>query len=128
MATTFWLADAVDECIYAFYHAFMTRSTPDSVISIETARRRLGRSQSQIATALGITQGHYSKVVKGQAPLSPALEGRMHEWLEANAQPVVLDAGAHRMRELAASIRMQCIELMHLADRVLDASPAGTEG
>jgi transcriptional regulator with XRE-family HTH domain len=105
----------------------MTRSTPDSVISIESARRRLGKSQSQIAAALKITQGHYSKVVKGQAPLSPALAGRIDEWLEGNMQPVVLDAGAHRMRELAASIRMQCIELMHLADRALGASPSETE-
>ena len=102
----------------------MTRSTPDPVISTESARRRLGKSQSQIAEALGITQGHYSKVAKGKAALSPALEGQMNDWLEKNAQPVLLDAGAHRMRELASSIRMQCIELMHLADRAMSASPS----
>ncbi len=97
----------------------MIPSTPDSAISVEVARRRLGRSQAEIATALGITQGHYSKVVKGRVPLSPALEGRMKEWLEEGMQPLIVDSSAHRMRELAVSIRMQCTELMHIAERVL---------
>lgn len=95
---------------------------PDSAISVEVARRRLGRSQAELAAALGITQGHYSKVVKGRVPLSPALEGRMKEWLEEGMQPLVVDSSAHRMRELLASIRMQCTEFMHLADRALGSS------
>jgi hypothetical protein len=48
----------------------------------------------------------------------------MTAWLEGNSQPVAVDAGVHRMRELAVSIRLQCIELMHLADRSLGASSA----
>lgn len=99
----------------------MTSSTPDSVISVEAARRRLGRSQAELAAALGITQGHYSKVMKGRVPLSPALEARMKEWLEEGKQPLVVDSSAHRMRELAVSIRMQLTELMHIAERVLGA-------
>lgn len=97
-------------------------STPGSVISIESARRRVGKSQTQIAAQLGVTQGHYSKVVKGRVPLSPALASRMTEWLESNRQLVTADAGAHRMRELATSICLQCIELMHLADFAVEAS------
>lgn len=97
----------------------MVPSTSDSAISVEAARRRLGKSQAEVATALGITQGHYSKVVKGRVPLSPSLEGRMKKWLEEGMQPLVVDASAHRMRELAVSIRMQCTELMHIAERAL---------
>ncbi|WP_230482923.1 hypothetical protein [Sphingomonas sp. Leaf21] len=43
----------------------------------------------------------------------------MKEWLEEGMQPLIVDSSAHRMRELAVSIRMQCTELMHIAERVL---------
>jgi transcriptional regulator with XRE-family HTH domain len=77
-------------------------------------------SQKELADALGVTQGHYSKVVRGAATLSPKLEQRMLHWLTENGQSVADDdATALRMRELAASIRNLCTELMRLADRAM---------
>lgn len=92
----------------------------DSAIATEEARRRDRLSQKEIADLLEITQGHYSKVIRGLVPLSTTLDGSMKAWLESKGHPVTVDAKSVRMRKLAASIQAQCIELMHLANLVED--------
>ena len=64
------------------------------------------------------------EAVRGQVPLSRSLEERMASWLKHRGHAADIDAGMLRMRDLAASIRSQCIELMHLADRARDGSTA----
>lgn len=92
----------------------------DMINSLEHTRRQLGLAQSDLAKILGVTQGHYSKVVRRKVPLSSKLEDSMRVWLDANGVAKEVEGGSElRMRELAASIRTQCIELMQLADRAL---------
>lgn len=86
----------------------------DLILSIEEARRSRRMSQAEIARAFEITQGHYSKVARGEAPLSSALEERMRVWLSDNRSPEIGDVSTKRIRELVLSIRRECMELMHL--------------
>lgn len=96
----------------------------DSIQAADVARRRLRLRQGEVARELGITQGHYSKVLNRHAPLTHKLDQRIMEWLSSRAQPTDGDAASARMRDLAASIRGQCIELMHLVEQV-SADPGG---
>lgn len=91
----------------------------DPRAQVEEVRAAERLSQAQIARILGVTQGHYSKVVTGRAPLTEKLRARMDDWLRTRG--LVASTEAHvalRMQELAASIRRECIELMHLTDLV----------
>jgi hypothetical protein len=48
---------------------------------------------------------------------------RVDAWLAEHGGPMEGDdAAALRMRELATSIRAQCMELMHLSERVIGKS------
>ena len=82
---------------------------------LEGARAAARMSQAAMGKILGVTQGPYSKVITGKVPLTEALRGRMDEWLETQPGPVGRGGVSVRMQELAASIRRECIELMHLA-------------
>lgn len=88
---------------------------PDVLSAVEAARRTGRVKQAELAGALGITQGHYSKVLAGKVNLSGKLETKMSEWLTAGEHPVSGDAKSKRIRELTVSIRNQCVELMQLA-------------
>jgi transcriptional regulator with XRE-family HTH domain len=85
------------------------------------------QSQQQVARALGVTQGHYSKVITSKTPLSDKLKVRMEAWLAERGTIVAGDAASRRMHELAASIRRECMELMHLVGRATNISgPRGS--
>lgn len=86
----------------------------DLILSVEEARRSRRMSQVEIARALEITQGHYSKVVTLRATLSNRLAERMEAWLVASGQAPFGDDATRRIQQLAASIRRECMELMHL--------------
>lgn len=84
---------------------------------LEAARRDAGLTQSAVARDLGMTQGHYSKVVRGIAPLPLRLGGRIEEWLAMRGVSADAVPASDRARVLAASIRRQCLELMRLLER-----------
>lgn len=86
----------------------------DLILSVEEARRARRMSQAQIAEALEITQGHYSKVVASRAALSVKLAERMEVWLASNDRVTLGNDATRRIHSLAASIRRECMELMHL--------------
>jgi len=88
--------------------------TMDLILSIEEARRRKRMSQTEIARELAVTQGHYSKVVASKTKLSEKLATRMEGWLTRTSQASVGNDATRRIYELAASIRSECMELMHL--------------
>jgi transcriptional regulator with XRE-family HTH domain len=95
----------------------------DVLESIERVRHARRLSQKAIADALGVTQGHYSKAVRGLVPLSVKLEVQIQAWIERNGRmPGEDDRVARRMGELAASIQAQCMELMHLTGLAAAAS------
>jgi transcriptional regulator with XRE-family HTH domain len=115
-----WIAETscvdaeADECINAFYHARTDLTMSDLLATIEAARFRGRLSQSEVARVLGVTQGHYSKVIMRRVPLTAGLCERMEAWLERQEAPLELNPAAERIHELVSSIRRECIELMHL--------------
>lgn len=88
----------------------------DVLSTVEEVRFRARLSQGHVAGALGVTQGHYSKVVSRRVPLSNRLKGRMEEWLATQEARDVGGQASIRIHQLAASIRRQCMELMHLVE------------
>jgi transcriptional regulator with XRE-family HTH domain len=86
------------------------------------------QSQDQVARALGVSQGHYSKVITARVPLTDKLKARMEAWLAAHGTPVTGDDASRRMHELAASIRRECMELMHLVGRATNIARPGGSG
>lgn len=86
----------------------------DLILSVEEARQARRMSQAQVADALEITQGHYSKVVAARAALSEKLAERMEAWLVEGGRTTLGDDATRRIHSLASSIRRECMELMHL--------------
>jgi transcriptional regulator with XRE-family HTH domain len=86
----------------------------DLILSVEEARRARRMSQTQVAEALKITQGHYSKVVAARVALSASLAERMESWLLEGGRTPLGDEATRRIHSLAASIRRECMELMQL--------------
>jgi len=86
----------------------------DLMLSVDEARRARRMSQAEIAKALGITQGHFSKVLTKSVPLSAKLKVRMEVWLSDGDHAAIGDVASRRISELAMSIRRECMELMHL--------------
>ena len=82
---------------------------------LEQARLAARMSQQQLAEKLGVSQGHYSKVVTGRAPLGDGMRESVDAWLKAQGTDGVAPDVTKRMQELAASIRRECTELMQLA-------------
>lgn len=104
--------------IYAFYYAFPMAASSDSIAQLEPLRRRLRLTQIAFASQLGVTQGHYSKVVRGIIPPGQRLSASIAQLLSESDQAgsETSDELAARISALAASIQRQCIELMHLAE------------
>jgi hypothetical protein len=53
--------------------------------------------------------------MSGKVPFTGDLHQKMEVWLKTQQEHVVGPQVARRMQELAASIRHECMELMHLA-------------
>lgn len=91
-------------------------SASELIQASEKSRAAAGLTQLQLARALGLTQGHYSKLAAGRAPLGRKAEAALRDWLEQQAAtPPDADARRAEMRRLADEIRMQCIRLTELA-------------
>ena len=106
----------------AYIHFYTTRDVgtmSDLIGRLEATRRRLAIRQADLASALEVTQGHYSKVVRARTPLTEALSKRISRWIEINDPSGAQDQGgiAQRMAHLAASIQEQCAELLRLSTR-----------
>jgi hypothetical protein len=56
--------------------------TSNLIARTEARRRLLQLSQQGLARELGITQGHYSKLVRRQVPLASGAEAKLKAWLE----------------------------------------------
>jgi transcriptional regulator with XRE-family HTH domain len=82
---------------------------------LERTRLAARMSQRQLGEKLGVTQGHYSKVMAGIVPLGDGLREKAEAWLIAQAADEGASDVMMRMQELAASIRRECNELMQLA-------------
>ena len=89
----------------------------DRLDRLEGARRRLRLRQVELATALGATQGHYSKVARRRTPPGPALAEKIDRWLashDAEGGPDETIDVMDKVTLLAESIRNRCAELLVL--------------
>jgi len=93
---------------------------------VEQARLKTRLSQAQLGRTLEITQGHYSKVMSGKVPLTDDLRQKMEAWLETQGDLTAGPQVTRRVHELAASIRRECMELMHLVSLAGGPSESGT--
>lgn len=92
----------------------------DLVDEMEVRRQALRLSQHDVAARIGVSQGQYSKVIKGKVPLTPKMAARMTGWLAGTG---ALD------KDDAQEILDKCIELMHLLQRYVDTGAvAATNG
>ena len=82
---------------------------------VEQARLAARMSQQQLAEKLGVSQGHYSKVVTAKVPIGDTMRESAETWLNAQGLEGTASDVTKRMQELAASIRRECTELMQLA-------------
>ena len=87
---------------------------------VEDRRLELGLTQRSVASALGITQPHYSKVVGGVAALTAEMDAAMEAWLAPGAgggpAPAAPALPIGRAKRLARSIERQLRQLSHLLE------------
>lgn len=81
---------------------------------VEIMRASRGLTQAALASRLGVSQAHYSKVVGRIVPLSTGLAERVRSWVDENASGTRLSHSSAEMEELARSIRRDARRLAHL--------------
>ena len=101
---------------YMLYYVSDVWTMPVVIERAEAVRLRLGLRQSDVANAIGVTQGHYSKLVNRRTPLAHGLAKRLDAWVDSNSAPdeAQADTLTHRIAALADSIQRQCTELLQL--------------
>ncbi|WP_445682726.1 helix-turn-helix domain-containing protein [Radicibacter daui] len=77
----------------------------DLINELEAARQARRISQAEVAGDLGISQGHYSKIVARNVTLTRKMSLRMSDWLGRHDG----HASDPRLREVLS----KCIDLMH---------------
>lgn len=93
-------------------------SASELMAEVDGQRRAAGLSQEAFAPILGMTQGHYSKLVSGKVEPGPKAVASIRRWLEGrSAVPASPTGREAEMRRLAAEIAMQCMRLTELAAR-----------
>ena len=85
---------------------------------VDGQRRVAGLTQEALASLVGMTQGHYSKLLAGKAQPGPKALSNLRRWLSTRASfPPTPGEREAEMRRLAAEIAMQCMRLTELAAR-----------
>lgn len=93
-------------------------SASELMSEAERQRRAAGLTQAAVATVLGMTQGHYSKLISGKVEPGPKAVASARRWLEGKPSvPPSPDAREAEIRRIAAEIAMQCIRLTELTAR-----------
>lgn len=91
--------------------------------AVEAERIRDRLSQRDVAIALGMTQGHFSKVVRGLVPISARAADRMRVWLANRVGTAGGGAAPVGAANIAGSIKSKCMEIMHLVDELTSRPP-----
>ena len=79
---------------------------------IERSRLERRITQDAVAQELGITQPHYSKVVRGAARLTEGMHEKMENWLEG--KPPIAPASYDEITSVAKRIERDMARLNHL--------------
>lgn len=92
-------------------------ATANAIVSAaEAARKTAGLTQARMAIAVGMTQGHYSKLVAGKVPAGRKALDALSAWLEREGAPAANPQSRQlEMKRLADEIAMQCMKLARLA-------------
>lgn len=101
-------------------HFYMHDGIPASELMVEVdgQRRAAGLTQAAFAAVVGMTQGHYSKLVSGRVEPGPKAIANVRRWLDGRLTvPRSQDEREAEMRRIAADIAMQCMRLTELATR-----------
>jgi transcriptional regulator with XRE-family HTH domain len=85
----------------------------DLLGQIENRRLALGLSQGAVASRLSISQPHYSKIVRGIVPVTPAMAEALTAWLNSTGRPASTaeNRRSARIQKLTRSIERQLQEL-----------------
>lgn len=92
----------------------------DLILRLEARRSELGLTQLAVATSLGVSQPHYSKIIGGIVPLTDRRADEIESWLRAHVGTDRVTVGREanvRIRQLARSIEKQLRELNHLLEK-----------
>jgi transcriptional regulator with XRE-family HTH domain len=93
-------------------------SASELMREVDVQRRAAGLTQEAFAPLVGMTQGHYSKLVSGKVEPGPKATKNLMRWLDGRpAVPPSPDERGAEMRRIAAEITMQCMRLTELAAR-----------
>lgn len=80
---------------------------------VERARAELGLSQRKLAIRIGVTQGHLSKVLRGQLPDKHNILGKA---MAAIAAPRMAESETDALLESARGLALQSDEFRQLLD------------
>ena len=92
----------------------------DLIQRLEERRSELGLSQLAVATRIGVSQPHFSKIIGRIVPLTADRAREIEMWLAeppGECRERLGNAGSIRIRRLARSIEKQLRELNHLLDK-----------
>lgn len=98
--------------------AMQKASIQDLVDEVERRRVLQRIAQRRLATDLQITQGHYSKIIRGKIPVGKRAVAAMSAWLEVQSGPPRDAKRSLSIVELAGEISMQCIKLARLMGEI----------
>jgi transcriptional regulator with XRE-family HTH domain len=85
----------------------------DLIAEVENVRQSARMSQAEVAHQMGVSQGHYSKVVANRVPLAPKMAAKMIAWLEQSESTAA---------SIDREILEKCMELMHLLRARVEAA------
>lgn len=88
---------------------------------VEQRRIATGMTRTAVARLCGMSQGHFSKIQSGKAPLAAKARAQLEDWLtKGGIEPAQSREAAliAEMTSLAGNIRQECDRLVALAQRV----------
>jgi transcriptional regulator with XRE-family HTH domain len=81
---------------------------------VEDLRREKSMTQTQVAIACGITQGHYSKVASGEIDAGARTERALLAWLGGQSTAPRRSGRKRQIEALATAILEDCVQLVSL--------------
>ena len=87
--------------------------------------RAASLKQADVARACGVTQGHFSKVLRETVSLSSKMEASLSQWLRSGSDgdPERRDEASAIVRRLLRGSPARRAQVMHLLEAIADLSP-----
>ena len=91
---------------------------------VRERRDATGLSQAAVATACGMTQGHYSKLERGAIEPGRRARQSLERWLGTGSRPAAPTRRPGRLESLARTIERACTEMAGIA-REIESNAVG---